>query len=71
MQPILMSHVWKVVETIPKTQLLGLSDHALTDCLFKKVSEQQRLSSVETEMVKAYINSRLTLIRDMALLEAK
>lgn len=70
MRPILVSYVWKAVEAIPNAQLFELSDHDLTDWIVQKVIEDNLLSNLEIEMAKVYINSRLTLIRDMALLEA-
>ncbi|NJR56829.1 MAG: hypothetical protein HC768_21170 [Acaryochloris sp. CRU_2_0] len=70
MQPILVNHVWKLVERTPESQLLGLSDRALTDWLSDQLSKQQDLTVAETETVKAYIRSRLILIREMALAES-
>ncbi|WP_299414137.1 hypothetical protein [Acaryochloris sp. IP29b_bin.148] len=66
MSPALLNQVWKLVDTIPHHQLLGLSDSALVDWLSQRLAERQELTHDELETVKAYIQSRLTLIRDMA-----
>ncbi|WP_299492532.1 hypothetical protein [Acaryochloris sp. IP29b_bin.137] len=67
MSPALLNQFWKLVETIPHSQLLGLNDQALVDRLSQPLVERQELTSEEIETVKSYIQSRLTLIRDMAL----
>ncbi len=67
MSPVLLNQVWKLVDTIPHNQLLHSSDHALVDSLSQQLAERQELTDNELETVKAYIQSRLTLIRDMAL----
>ncbi|ABW29929.1 hypothetical protein [Acaryochloris marina] len=67
MPPVLLNQVWKLVDTIPHHQLLRASDHALVDLLSQRLAERQELTDDELETVKAYIQSRLTLIRDMAL----
>lgn len=67
MSPVLLNQVWKLVDTIPHSQLLGSSDQALIDRLSQQLAERQELTDDELDTVKAYIQSRLTLIRDMAL----
>ncbi len=67
MSPVLLNQIWKLVDTTPQNQLLELSDHDLVDCLSRRLTERQVLTHIEMEMVKAYIRSRVTLIRDMAL----
>lgn len=66
MPPVLLNQVWKLVDTTPNSQLLGLSDHALVDWLSQRLTERQELTHIELEMVKTYIRSRVTLIRDIA-----
>lgn len=66
MSPALLNQIWKLVDNTPNNQLLGLSDHALVDWLSQRVAERQDLTHVELNMVKAYIQSRIILIRDMA-----
>lgn len=67
MSPVLLNQVWKLVDTFPQGQLLGLNDHALVDQLSQQLAERQELTDDELDTVKAYIQSRLTLMRDMAL----
>lgn len=67
MSPVLLNQVWKLVDTTPNHQILGLSDRALVDCLSQRLTERQELTHIEMEAVTVYIRSRVTLIRDMAL----
>lgn len=67
MSPVLLNQFWKLVDTLPHSQLLGLSDQDLIDGLIQQLVERQDLTHAELEVVKAYIQSRLALIRDMAL----
>lgn len=67
MSPVLLNQVWKLVDTFPQGQLLGLTDHALVDQLSQQLAERQELTDDELDTVKTYIQSRLTLMRDMAL----
>jgi len=66
MSPVLLNQVWKLVEAIPPNQLSGFSDPALIDWLSQRLAERQKLTHDELETVKAYIQSRIILIRDIA-----
>jgi hypothetical protein len=66
MTPQIMRHLWFVVETTQTRTLLHLDDASLVQWLVKQTKSQGLLDCGETEFLSDYIQSRLTLIREMA-----
>ncbi|WP_138497718.1 hypothetical protein [Nostoc sp. PA-18-2419] len=66
MTPTIMRQLWSVVETAQAKILLQLDDASLVQWLVKQTETQILLNSNETDFLSQYIQSRLTLIRDIA-----
>lgn len=65
MTPTMMRQVWSVVETAQAKTLLQLDDANLVQWLVKQTKKQVLLDCRETDFLSEYIQSRLTLIRDI------
>jgi succinate dehydrogenase flavin-adding protein (antitoxin of CptAB toxin-antitoxin module) len=66
MTPKIMRQLWSVVETSHTKTLLQLDDASLVQWLIKQTNTQELLEQKETDHLSDYIQSRLTLIRDLA-----
>ncbi|MBD2439205.1 hypothetical protein [Nostoc sp. FACHB-110] len=66
MTPKILRQLWSVVETSHTMTLLQLDDASLVQWLVKQTTTQVLLDPNETDFLCDYIQSRLTLIRDMA-----
>lgn len=66
MTPKIMRQLWSVVETAHTKTLLQLDDASLVQWLIKQTNTQEFLEQNETDYLSDYIQSRLTLIRDLA-----
>lgn len=66
MTPTMLRQLWSVVETTQANILLRLDDASLVQWLLKQIKQQATLDQGETHIITDYIESRLTLIRDMA-----
>ncbi|MBE9004979.1 hypothetical protein IQ259_08000 [Fortiea sp. LEGE XX443] len=66
MTPKILRQLWSVVETTQTMTLLQLDDTSLVQWLVKQTTTQVLLDSHEIDFLCEYIQSRLTLIRDMA-----
>jgi len=66
MTPKIMRQLWSVVETAHTKTLLQLDDASLVQWLIKQTNTQEFLEQKETDYLSDYIQSRLTLIRDLA-----
>jgi hypothetical protein len=66
MTPLMLRQLWSLVETTQATLLLNLDDGSLVQWLLRQFPAQQPLNSEETTLLRSYIHSRLTLIRDLA-----
>ncbi len=62
----LLRQVWKVIEQTNFYELLSLNDTELIQRLLRQLETQNRLSQEETVLVQVYLNSKLSLIRDLA-----
>jgi 5'-deoxynucleotidase YfbR-like HD superfamily hydrolase len=59
--------LWSVVEQTQANTLLGLNDTDLVTQLLRQLDSEQAFSREETNSLSAYIFSRTTLIRDLAM----
>jgi hypothetical protein len=66
MTPKILRQLWSVVETSQTITLLQLDDASLVQWLVKQTTTQVLLDPNETDFLCDYIQSRLTLIRDIA-----
>lgn len=66
MTPTILRQLWSVVETSQAHTLLKLDDASLVQWLLKQTKNQASLDGDETNILTNYIESRLTLIRDLA-----
>lgn len=66
MTPTIMRQLWSVVETTQTKTLLQLDDASLVQWLVKQTKNQALLDCQETDYLCGYIQSRLSLIRDLA-----
>jgi succinate dehydrogenase flavin-adding protein (antitoxin of CptAB toxin-antitoxin module) len=66
MTPKIMRQLWSVVETAQAKTLLQLDDASLVQWLVKQTNTQALLEPKETDYLCDYIQSRLSLIRDLA-----
>lgn len=66
MNPTLLRQLWALIENSQSSLLLALDDHSLIQWLLEQLSNQRSLNGKETECLSGYIQSRLSLIRDLA-----
>ncbi|MBD2202981.1 hypothetical protein H6G33_03570 [Calothrix sp. FACHB-1219] len=66
MTPKIMRQLWSVVETAQAKTLLQLDDASLVQWLVKQTNTEALLEQKETDFLCDYIQSRLSLIRDLA-----
>ncbi|HEY9878532.1 MAG TPA: hypothetical protein V6D29_08750 [Leptolyngbyaceae cyanobacterium] len=66
MNPTLLRQLWALIENSQSSLLLALDDHSLVQWLLEQLSKQRSLNRKETECLSGYIQSRLSLIRDLA-----
>jgi len=66
MTPKILRQLWSVVETAQTMTLLQLDDTSLVQWLVKQTTTQVLLDSHEIDSLGDYIQSRLSLIRDLA-----
>ena len=62
----LIKAIWRAVETTQSATLLRLDDGELLSTLIKRLKNSNSISSAEVKDASSYINSRLSLIRDLA-----
>jgi hypothetical protein len=67
MNPSLMRRFWSFVEMTQASTLLSLDDDALRQWLLRQFGTQQGLNSHEVSWLSDYIDSRLCLVRDLAM----
>ncbi|MFM7364130.1 MAG: hypothetical protein ACKO3K_14020 [Cuspidothrix sp.] len=66
MTPTIMRQLWSIVEATHTVTLLQLDDASLVQWLVKQITNQAFLDPSETDFLCEYIQSRLSLIRDLA-----
>ncbi|MCX7593244.1 MAG: hypothetical protein N2235_05690 [Fischerella sp.] len=59
--------LWSVIEQIQPSALLEVSDTDLVKHLLKQLENKKALNSEENSTISAYLYSRTTLIRDVAM----
>ncbi|HEY9804702.1 MAG TPA: hypothetical protein V6D25_30495 [Leptolyngbyaceae cyanobacterium] len=66
MTPRILRQLWSLVENSQTKTLLQMDDASLVQWLVNQMTTQALLEPTETDYLVDYIQSRLTLIRDMA-----
>ena len=66
MSPTIMRQFWSIVEDTHTVTLLQLDDASLVQWLVKQITNQAFLDASEIDFLCGYIQSRLSLIRDLA-----
>ena len=66
MTPNIMRQLWSIVEATHTVTLLQLDDASLVQWLVKQITNQAFLDPHEIDFLCDYIQSRLSLIRDLA-----
>jgi hypothetical protein len=66
MTPNILRQLWSTVEATHAVTLLQLDDASLVQWLVKQITNQAFLDTHEIDFLCDYIQSRLTLIRDLA-----
>ncbi|WP_414564319.1 MULTISPECIES: hypothetical protein [unclassified Anabaena] len=66
MTPKMLRQLWSVVENSQTKTLLQMDDASLVKWLVKQTTTQALLDPKETDFLSDYIQSRLSLIRDLA-----
>ena len=66
MTPIMLRQLWSLIETTQATLLVNLDDATLVQWLLKQLKMNSALNGKEADLLNEYIQSRLSLIRDLA-----
>jgi succinate dehydrogenase flavin-adding protein (antitoxin of CptAB toxin-antitoxin module) len=66
MSPSLLRQLWSLIEGTQANQLLQLDDGTLLQWLMGQLQTKGHLNSTEQMTVNSYIQTKMTLIREMA-----
>lgn len=66
MTPAMLRQLWSVVEKTQAKTLVSLDDATLVQWLIKQLKSTTSLNCKEADLMNEYIQSRLSLIRDLA-----
>lgn len=66
MQTLLLQQLWRIVNETQTQIVFELSDGDLVEQLLIQLARKRPLSPEEDELVRAYLYSKTTLIRDLA-----
>jgi hypothetical protein len=66
MTPVMLRQLWSIIETTQATLLVTLDDATLVQWLLKQLSASSTFNGKDTDLLDEYIQSRLSLIRDLA-----
>ena len=62
-----LRQLWTIIENTQASILLTCDSLKLKNLLLKKLSEKKPLSLEENQIASAYINSKISLIHDLAM----
>ncbi|MEA5463704.1 hypothetical protein [Leptothoe sp. PORK10 BA2] len=66
MSPFLLRQLWSVIDAAHSNHLLSLDDQSLASWVVEQLCHQSPLDNAELTQVNRYIQSKISLIRDMA-----
>jgi hypothetical protein len=64
--PLRLRQFWNIVESSQASTLVRLDDESLVESLLRQFRSYQILDPHESQLVSAYIQEKLPLIRDLA-----
>jgi hypothetical protein len=67
MTPTMLRQLWAVIEATQAQILLKLDDASLVDWLLSQLKNQRSLDRQEADILNHYLQTRLNLIRELAL----
>jgi hypothetical protein len=68
--PRMLQHLWSLVESTQAQTLLTLDDRSLVQWLLHQLTAQYPVDHQQADLFSHYIQSRLSLIRDLATFRA-
>ncbi|MGL5063045.1 MAG: hypothetical protein ACRC62_23960 [Microcoleus sp.] len=66
MTPVMLRQLWSLIETTQATVLVNLDDATLVQWLLKQLTANSTFNGKDADLLDEYIQSRLSLIRDLA-----
>lgn len=66
MTPNMLRQIWSLIETTQSHILLKLDDASLVQWLLKQLKNEGSFNNNEADILREYLHSKVTLIRDMA-----
>lgn len=66
MTPSMLRQLWSLIETTQATLIVNLDDASLSQWLLKQFNLTSPINGSEADLLRQYIQSRLSLIRDIA-----
>lgn len=66
MSPSMLHQLWSLIENTQASIILSLDDTTLVQWLDKEFRLSRSLDNTERDVLKNYIQSRISLIRDLA-----
>jgi hypothetical protein len=66
MTPVMLRKLWSLVEATQASLLVNLDDADLAQLLLKRLQTESNINCQEKDLLTAYIQARLSLIRDLA-----
>ena len=66
MTPNMLRQIWALIETTQSHILLKLDDASLVQWLLKQLKNEGSFNNNEADILREYLHSKVTLIRDMA-----
>lgn len=66
MTPSMLRQLWSLIETTQATLIVTLDDASLSQWLLKQFKLNSSIDVSEADLLNQYIQSRLSLIRDLA-----
>ena len=66
MSPLLLRQLWSVIDDAHSSYILSLDDQGLVNWVIEQLCHQSPLDNAELTQVNRYIQSKVSLIRDLA-----
>ena len=66
MSPFLLRQLWSVIDAAHSSHILSLDDQSLASWVIEQLCHQSSLDNGELAQVNRYLQSKISLIRDMA-----
>ncbi|MEM8723365.1 MAG: hypothetical protein AAGE84_29450 [Cyanobacteria bacterium P01_G01_bin.39] len=63
---VILQHIWRIIHSIDNTEIANLDDAAVVNYIKNKLTRETTVTELESCYTNEYIQSRLSLIRDLA-----